>query len=315
MLYLDYSRREGEWLGNQFGGRENLESIEFFRMVNSVIQQDMPGVFTIAEESTAWGGVTHAASSGGLGFTFKWNMGWMHDTLDFFKKDPSARKVHLDQLTFAMQYEFSERFINAISHDEVVHGKGSLIQKMPGDAWQKLANIRLLLAYQYTRPGKQLLFMGTELGQSSEWNYDRTLDWANAQLPHARSLQAYLAALTQLYRENPVFWRSDAFPEGFEWIDFSDRQNAVVSYIRRDGPDFAIVVLNFTPLPHDDYRIGVPLDGTYVTLLSSDEARFGGSNFRASLGYQSEPYPVHGHGHSLKLSIPPLGAVILALAK
>jgi 1,4-alpha-glucan branching enzyme len=315
MLYLDYSRKEGEWVPNPFGGRENIDAIDFLREFNSVIRDEVPGAFTVAEESTAWGGVTRPPSEGGLGFTFKWNMGWMHDTLGFFQKEPVHRKFHIDQLTFSMLYEYTERFINSISHDEVVHGKGSLIDKMPGDFWQKLANLRLLFAYQYTRPGKQLMFMGTEFAQHNEWNVDTSLDWHIADHPQRQGLQEYIMELGKLYRETPALWRSDPQPESFEWIDCNDRDNTIFSYLRRDGHDHVIVVLNFTPVPREDYRIGVPSQGRYIERLCSDDVRFGGSEFKTLQQVESDPFPAHGRPHSIKLRIPPLGALILTPAR
>ncbi len=315
MLYLDYSRKEGEWVPNPFGGRENLEAIEFLRACNSVIHQEVPGAFTVAEESTAWGGITRTPVEGGLGFTFKWNMGWMHDTLAFFTKEPVHRKFHVDQLTFAMLYENTENFINSISHDEVVHGKGALVEKMPGDFWQKLANLRLLLVYQYTRPGKQLVFMGTEFAQHHEWNCDNSLDWHIADHPQRRGLQDFLAELGRLYRATPALWRADPNPESFEWIDCTDKDNTVLSYLRREGNDYVIVVLNFTPVPREDYRIGVPAPGRYVERLSSDDLRFGGSEFETLTVVEADPVPAHNRSYSLKLRIPPLGALILTASR
>jgi 1,4-alpha-glucan branching enzyme len=315
MLYLDYSRKEGEWVPNPYGGRENLEAIEFLRTVNRLIRDEVPGAFTVAEESTAWGGITRPPEEGGLGFTFKWNMGWMHDTLAFFSKEPVHRKFHVDQLTFAMLYESTECFINSISHDEVVHGKGALIEKLPGDFWQKLANLRILLAYQYTRPGKELVFMGTEFAQHNEWNHDASIDWHIAEHPQRRALQDYLGELGRLYRATPALWRSDPQPESFEWIDCTDKDNTVLSYLRRDGNDIAIVVFNFTPVPRPEYRIGVPLSGRYVEKLSSDDIRFGGSEFETLSVVEADPIPAHNRPYSLKLRIPPLGALILTPAR
>jgi 1,4-alpha-glucan branching enzyme len=315
MLYLDYSRKEGEWLPNPYGGRENIEAIEFLRSVNAVIHEECPGAFTVAEESTAWGGVSKPPSEGGLGFDFKWNMGWMHDTLGFFTKEPIHRKYHLDQLTFSMLYEYTERFINSISHDEVVHGKGSLIEKMPGDFWQKLANVRLLLAYQFTRPGKQLMFMGTEFAQHNEWNVETSLDWHIAEHPQRKGLQEYIAELGKLYKESNALWRGDPGPESFEWIECNDKDNTILSYLRRDGGDFVIVVLNFTPVPRDEYRIGVPVAGRYVERLSSDDLRFGGSEFQTTTVVEADPTPLHGRPYSIRLRIPPLGALILSPAR
>jgi 1,4-alpha-glucan branching enzyme len=311
MLYLDYSRKEGEWMPNPYGGRENIEAIDFLRMFNSIVRAEAPGVFTVAEESTAWGGVTRSPSEGGLGFTFKWNMGWMHDTIGFFSKEPVHRKYHVDQLTFSMLYEYTERFINSISHDEVVHGKGSLIEKMPGDFWQKLANLRLFLTYQYTRPGKQLMFMGTEFAQHHEWHHDTSLDWHIAQHPQRAALQDFIAELGRLYKSTPALWRSDPLPESFEWIDCSDKDNTVLTYLRRDGADFVVVVLNFTPVPRENYRVGVPIAGRYVERLSSDDLRFGGSEFETLAVIESDPIMAHGRQNSIKLQLPPLGALIL----
>jgi 1,4-alpha-glucan branching enzyme len=313
MLYLDYSRKEGEWMPNPYGGRENIEAIDFLRAVNAVIREDVPGAFTVAEESTAWGGITRPPQEGGLGFTFKWNMGWMHDTLGFFQKEPVHRKYHVDQLTFSMLYEYTERFINSISHDEVVHGKGSLVDKMPGDFWQKLANLRLLLAYQFTRPGKQLLFMGTEFAQHHEWNVDASLDWHIADHPQRRALQEYISELSRLYKSSPPLWKRDPDGSGFEWIDCSDKENTVLSYLRwADNGQHVVVVLNFTPVPRDEYRVGVPNSGRYIEKLSSDDLRWGGSEYQTLTVVETDPVPAHGRPNSIKVQLPPLGALILA---
>ncbi|MDX2052767.1 MAG: 1,4-alpha-glucan branching protein GlgB [Polyangiaceae bacterium] len=311
MLYLDYSREDGNWVPNNYGGRENIEAIEFLRSVNSVIESEVPGAFAVAEESTAWGGVTRSASEGGLGFTLKWNMGWMHDTLLFFSKEPVHRKFHIDQLTFAMLYEYTESFINALSHDEVVHGKGSLVEKMPGDFWQKLANLRLLLTYQWTRPGKQLIFMGTELAQHQEWHHDGTLSWELKDHPQRVALREFIRELGRMYQAHPALWRSDPDPAGFEWIDCNDRENTVVSYVRRDGDSHLIIIINFTPVPREDYRVGVPAFARYTEVLSSDDLRFGGSEFETTPGVDAERVPIHGREQSVKLRLPPLGALIL----
>jgi 1,4-alpha-glucan branching enzyme len=311
MLYLDYSRPEGQWLPNPYGGRENIEAIELLRATNEIIRQEVPGAFTIAEESTAWGGVTRRAADGGLGFTFKWNMGWMHDTLEYFKKEPVHRKHHQDQLTFAMIYEYHERFINSISHDEVVHGKGALVSKLPGDWWQKLANLRLLVTYQYVRPGKQLVFMGTELAQDGEWNHDSSIDWHVQELPDRQKLLRFFERLGQFYLQTPALWRSDPQPESFEWIDAGDRENSVLSFVRRDGHDHVVVVMNMTPVPRDDYRIGAPSAGRYVELFSSDAPELGGSAYETVKSVQTEPISVHGRAQSISLRLPPLGVIVL----
>ena len=315
MLYLDYSRKPGEWLRNRYGGRENLEAIDFFRTLNDVVRTEQPGCFTVAEESTAWPGVTKPTAEGGLGFTFKWNMGWMHDTLEYFAKDPIYRSHEQDRLTFAMMYEYSERFIMPLSHDEVVHLKRSLVEKMPGDRWQKFANLRSLLAYQFTRPGKKLLFMGTELAEPQEWNHDRSLDWHLRDDPLHGGTERFLAALGQLYRDRSPLWRHDHDPVGFAWIDVADRENSVISYVRRDGTDHLIVVLNLTPLPRDRYRIGAPAAATYRLVLGSDDPRFGGSGYPVRNEVTADPSPFHGYPQSIELTLPPLSAIVLEPAK
>jgi 1,4-alpha-glucan branching enzyme len=312
MLYLDYSRKAGEWLRNRHGGRENLDAIEFLRQMNEAVRLERPGCFTVAEESTAWPGVTKPAQEGGLGFSFKWNMGWMHDTLQFFALDPIYRRHHYDQLTFAMMYEHSERFIMPLSHDEVVHLKGSLLHKMAGDWWQKFANLRTMLAYQYTRPGKKLLFMGSELAPWTEWNHDRSLDWHLGQEGMHHSFGRFVADLGRVYREHPALWRHDHGWEGFAWIDVADRDNSVLSYVRRDGEDHVIVVLNLTPVPRADYRIGAPAAGEYRMLISSDDLAYGGSGFGVVPAVHTEAAPFHGYPQSVVLGLPPLGAVVLA---
>ncbi|HKI96265.1 MAG TPA: 1,4-alpha-glucan branching protein GlgB [Gemmatimonadales bacterium] len=314
MLYLDYSRKAGEWLPNPYGGRENLDAIGFLRAMNDTVHAECPGCFTVAEESTAWPGVTRATSEGGLGFTFKWNMGWMHDTLEYFKHDPVHRRYHHDELTFAMLYEYSERFVMPLSHDEVVHGKGSLLAKMPGDFWQQLANLRLLLAYQYTRPGKPLLFMGTEFAPPGEWSHDRSLDWHLAAEPARAAFGTFVAALGACYAEIPPFWRRDPDPEGYAWIDADDRANSVIAYLRQDGAAHVVVVLNFTPVPRADYRIGLPAEGPYTVRLNSDAPEFGGSGAGSTGTIVTEPVGWHGRARSAVLTLPPLGALILVPA-
>ena len=311
MLYRDYSRREGEWMPNVHGGRENLEAIDFLRSLNAVIEAEQPGCIMIAEESTAWPGVTAPVSEDGLGFTFKWNMGWMHDTLLFFSKDPVHRRFHLNDLTFAMLYEYSERFLMPLSHDEVVHGKGSLLRKMTGDEWQRIANLRLLLAYQWTRPGKKLLFMGSELASWNEWHHETSLDWHLAEDPSRKGLARFLEDLGRLYRESPCLWRWDHDPAGFSWIDCSDAENTVLAYRRSDGDATLLVVLNLTPVPREDYRVGAPAAGRWRIRLASDDPRYGGSGWWLPPAFESEPVPAHGHAQSLRLRLPPLCALVL----
>ena len=312
MLYLDYSRKAGEWLPNRYGGRENLEAVEFVKALNEIVRMDHPGCITVAEESTAWPGVSRPVAEGGLGFTLKWNMGWMNDTLAYFSMDPVHRRYHHDQITFAMLYEYTERFISPLSHDEVVHGKGSLLDKMPGDVWQKFANLRLLLAYQGTRPGKSLLFMGMELAPQQEWQHDASLDWHLAEDPARAGLIRFLEDLGHVYLESPAFWRSDPDPEGFRWIDCSDRDNSVLVYLRRSGEEERVIVINLTPVPRPDYRIGVPRDASWRVLLSSDEGRYGGSDYPLDRRLQTERIERHGYPQSIRLALPPLSALILA---
>ncbi len=311
MLYLDYSRNHGEWVPNRHGGRENLEAIDFLREMNEVICAEAPGCVTIAEDSTAWPGVTRSIKEGGLGFTFKWNMGWMHDTLEYFSQDPLYRRFHQDLITFAMVYEHSENFIMPLSHDEMVHLKGSLYGKMPGDHWQKLANLRTLLAYQLTRPGKSLLFMGTELAAPGEWNHDQSVDWHLREEPQRAGFEAYVARLGMLYQRYAAFWQGDSDPRGFEWIDGSDKDNSVLSYVRRAGETHAIVVLNLTPRPHPRYRIGVPERGEYRCVLSSDSSEWGGSGYGGAEVVMADDMPYHGRRYSVELALPPLSALVL----
>jgi 1,4-alpha-glucan branching enzyme len=312
MLYLDYGRSGSEWLPNYCGGKENIGALELLRSVNEAIRVDCPGCVTIAEESTSWSGVTRPVSvAGGLGFTFKWNMGWMHDTLLYFSKDPVHRRYHQNDLTFAMLYEYSERFINAISHDEVVHGKRSLLEKMPGDYWQKFANLRTLLAYQYTRPGKQLVFMGTEIAPHSEWYYAVSLDWHLADDPMRVGLARWLEDLGRLYLDAPCLWRGDPDPDSFAWIDCNDYNNSVVSYRRSSDGEMLIVVLNLTPVPREGYRIGAPHPGRYIYRLSSDDQAYAGSGYPLRDTLYTDDVAMHGYPQSLNLALPPLAALIL----
>jgi 1,4-alpha-glucan branching enzyme len=312
MLYLDYSRKEGQWVPNRHGGREDLDAVEFLKELNAVLAQEQPGCFTVAEESTSWPGVTAPVAQGGLGFTYKWNMGWMHDTLTYFALDPVHRRFHHERLTFAMMYEYSERFITPLSHDEVVHGKGTLLAKMPGDLWQRFANLRALLAYQYTRPGKPLLFMGAELGSLREWHHDSSLDWHLADEPLNAGLLRFLADLGRLYRERPEFWREDPDYSGFQWLDADDRDHSVYAYLRRDGGRSVVVLLNLTPVPRPGYQAGAPAEGRWSLLLSSDAPQYGGSGYGLVEDVRTEPTPWQHQPASFRIDLPPLGAVVLA---
>ncbi len=311
MLYLDYSRSAGEWIPNPYGGRENLEAIDFIRRLNEFVYGLYPGCLTIAEESTDWGGVTLPTHLGGLGFGFKWNMGWMHDTLLYFSKDPIHRSFHHNTLTFSMLYEYSENFIMPLSHDEVVHGKGSLLSKMPGDRWQKFANLRLLLAYMYTHPGKKLLFMGTELAPDTEWDCDRSLEWNLHADPRRQGFQRFFEDLAHLYQQQPALWEWDHSPQGFSWIDCQDIQHSVVSYLRRGKDQHLVCVLNLTPVPRYNYRIGVPGRRGYRERLNSDSAVYGGSNVGNQGAVKVDPLPFHAYPQSVSLTLPPLACLIL----
>ena len=317
MLYLDYSREEGDWIPNRYGGRENLEAIEFIKNLNTKVFELFPGVVTIAEESTAWPGVTRPVHLGGLGFMFKWNMGWMHDMLTFMSKNPVHRRFHMDKLTFALIYAFHENFVLPLSHDEVVHGKASLLSKMPGDDWQKFASLRLLLGYMYGEPGKKTLFMGAELGQWSEWDHDKGLEWDLLQYESHRGMQRFVRDLNRVYCSEPALFEQDFDPEGFEWIDFRDSDANVVSFIRKGkDPDQVLVfVFNFTPVPRMDYRIGVPGEGFYREVINSDAAIYGGSNMGLKGGISADDRPWHNQPSSLCMSIPPLGMLILKSAE
>jgi 1,4-alpha-glucan branching enzyme len=315
MLYLDYSRKAGEWIPNKYGGRENLDAVEFLRKTNELIYGLYPGAFTVAEESTDWGGVTLPTYLGGLGFGFKWDMGWMHDTLLYFSKDPVHRIYHHNDLTFGMLYAYAENFILPLSHDEVVHGKGSLLQKMPGDEWQRFANLRTLFAYMYTRPGRKLLFMGGEFAQGFEWRSDHSLDWHFSQYPMHKGVEVLMEDLGRLYRENDCYWAWDADPGGYQWIDCSDSQSSVVSYMRRGPTGFSIIVLNLTPVPRTGYRIGVPEPGYYREVLNTDSEIYGGSNLGNGGGRAAEGVAYHGQPWSLSLTLPPLSAVVFQPAR
>ena len=316
MLYLDYSRKEGEWVPNEHGGRENLEAISFLRRFNEDVFQENPDVQTIAEESTSWPMVSRPLYLGGLGFGLKWDMGWMHDTLEYFSRDPIFRRYHHNQITFRMMYAFSENFVLPLSHDEVVHGKGSLIGKMAGDEWQKFANLRLLFAYMYAQPGKKLLFMGGELGQWREWDHDSSLDWHLLQQPRHAGLQRCVRELNRLYRGEPALHELDHDPAGFRWLDCSDADQSVVSFVRRgrSTEDVFLIVCNFTPVPRQNYRVGAPRGGFWEERLNTDATDFGGAGWGNMGGVEASLAAAHGQPCSLTLTLPPLAAVMLKSA-
>ena len=316
MLYLDYARDDGEWIPNVHGGRENLEAVEFLRTLNRYIYAEFPDVMMIAEESTAWPGVSAPTDTGGLGFGFKWNMGWMNDTLAFMSKDPIHRRHHLDDLSFSLVYAFAENFILPLSHDEVVHGKGSLIRRMSGDEWQQIANLRLLYGFMFGHPGKKLLFMGDEFGQRDEWSFEQGLDWHLASIPSHGGLQRWVGDLNHLYRSDPRLHRSDSSAQGFEWVDRSDRQSTIVSFLRRSAPDDdpLLFVCNFTPVERVGYRIGVPHGGQWCELLNSDAEHYGGRGLGNLGAVQADATAIHGREHSLELTLPPLGVLVFERA-
>ncbi len=312
MLYLDYSRKEGEWIPNVHGGRENLEAISFLKRLNEAVYEYFPDVQTIAEESTAWPLVTRPVYLGGLGFGMKWNMGWMYDTLEYMKKDPVYRKHHHNQLTFSIWYAFFENFILPFSHDEVVHGKGSLWGKMPGDLWQKFANLRLLLGFLFTHPGKKLLFMGCEFGQVREWTHEESLDWHLLEDPLHQGVQKWIKDLNHLYRKEPALYEFDFEQRGFEWVDFSDWEKSILCFLRggKSSEDSILVVGNFTPETHENYKIGVPKDGFWREILNSDAKEYGGSGQGNLGGVGAKPVPLHGRRQSLALTLPPLSILV-----
>jgi len=311
MLYLDYSRRPGEWIPNAHGGRENLEAVDFLRRLNASVYERCPGVQTFAEESTSWPMVSRPTYLGGLGFGMKWDMGWMHDTLAYMAHDPVHRKFHHGELTFRMIYAFNENFVLPLSHDEVVYGKGSLLQKMPGDDWQKRANLRLLLGYMYTQPGKKLLFMGGEFGQWNEWNHDGSLDWHLLEDPRHATLLRWVRDLNTAYRGVPALHALDTSPDGFAWIDCNDAEQSALVYLRRTGAggDVVIVACNFTPIPRRNYRIGVPAAGRWAEILNSDATLYGGSGQGNLGGAVAAPVTWHGRPQSINVTLPPLGLV------
>ena len=310
MLYLDYSRKAGEWLPNQFGGNENLEAIDFLRRFNELAHKE-PGVFTAAEESTAFPGVSKPVYLGGLGFTMKWNMGWMHDMLDYFSKDPVYRKFQHNHITFSLLYAFTENFVLPISHDEVVHGKGSLINKMPGDEWRQFANVRAFLAYMWGHPGKKLLFMGQDIGQREEWNASGQIRWELLEFDYHRKLQALVRELNRIYRSSPALYQVDFSYRGFEWVDFHDSANSVIAFLRRaeDPRDFILFCCNFTPVARAGYEFGVPEEGFYEEILNTDSELFGGSNLGNGGLVSTQPVPKHGRQFSIAVTLPPLAVV------
>jgi 1,4-alpha-glucan branching enzyme len=312
MLYLDYGRREGEWIPNRYGGKENIEAIEFLRSFNEQVYAAFPDVMTIAEESTAWPQVSRPNYVGGLGFGFKWNMGWMHDLLEYMSQDPVLRSYHHNQITFSLSYAWSENFVLPFSHDEVVYGKGSLLRKMPGDEWQKFANLRLLYGFMFGHPGKKLLFMGDEFGQWSEWNHDASLEWHLVQQPFHAGLKRWVRDLNTFYRGEPLLHELDFNPAGFEWVDCKDSQRSIISFLRRgQTPENQLLfVCNFTPVLRENYRVGVPQEGHWKELLNSDAPLYGGSGQGNFGGLSTAPLPIHGRPFSLNMTLPPLGIVV-----
>ena len=314
MLYLDYARKPGEWIPNQYGGRENLEAIDFLKRFNELAHQE-PGAITIAEESTAWPGVSRPVYAGGLGFTMKWNMGWMHDMFDYFAKDAVFRKYHQQLITFSMLYAFTENFMLPVSHDEVVYLKRSLIYKMPGDEWQRFANTRAFLAYMFAHPGKKLMFMGTEFGQTAEWNHDGQVEWNLLRYPLHSSLQTMVRELNWLYRREPALYQVDDSHSGFEWIDLQDAESSVITFIRfaQDRSDLIVFACNFTPVPREGYRVGVPRGGLYREIFNTDSELFGGANLGNAGAVMAEDVPCHGRPASIVITLPPLAVVAFKL--
>ncbi|NJB84633.1 1,4-alpha-glucan branching enzyme [Lewinella marina] len=312
MLYLDYSRKQGEWIPNQYGGNENLEAIDFIREFNEAVYREYPDTMTIAEESTAFSGVSRPTYVGGLGFGQKWMMGWMHDTLKYFKHDPVHRSFHHGELTFSLVYAFSENFMLPLSHDEVVHGKGPIIDRMPGDEWQRFANMRLLYGYMMTHPGSKLNFMGGEFGQTTEWSIERGIDWELTQYKPHSSLQEYVADLNQLYRSSTALYEYAYDPKGFEWIDIGDHQNSVLSYLRRgkDENDMVAIIHNLTPAVRTKYRVGVPFEGQYVPIINSDDEKYGGTGNYAQQVMTSVPTEWNGRPNHIELTLPPLTTLV-----
>jgi len=312
MLYLDYGRKDGEWVPNRYGGRENIEAVEFLRLLNQAVYRDHPDVQTMAEESTSWPMVSRPVYLGGLGFGLKWNMGWMHDTLKYMSQDPVHRKFHQDKLTFSIMYAFFENFVLPLSHDEVVYGKGSLIGKMPGDSWRQFANLRLLYGYLWGHPGKKLLFMGGEFGQRREWAHEESLEWHVLQYPDHEGLRRWVADLNRLYRSEPALYQVDFDQSGFEWVDCNDSEQSVLTFLRRprDGGAPVLVVCNFTPVPRTNYIVGVPSGGHWREIANSDATLYGGSGMGNLGGVEAAPVAAHGRFHSLALTLPPLAVLM-----
>jgi 1,4-alpha-glucan branching enzyme len=312
MLYLDYSRAAGEWLPNVYGGRENLEAVAFLRALNEVVHRRVSGVVMAAEESTAWPGVSHPTDTGGLGFGFKWNMGWMHDTLQYFRRDPVYRRHHQNELTFGLVYAFTESFVLPLSHDEVVHGKGSLLAKMPGDRWQQLASLRALYGYMWAHPGKQLLFMGGELAQEREWSHDSSLDWHLLDSPEHAGVQRLVRDLNRVYRSEPALWEVDFEPAGFHWLEMNDAAANVIAFLRlsRDEERVLACACNFSPVPREGYRLGLPRGGAWREIVNTDDSGYGGSGTR-NVVIHAEDVPWHEQPFSASVTLPPLGVVWL----
>ena len=315
MLYLDYSREDGEWEPNEFGGRENLDAIQFLKDLNVAVYGHFPDVQTIAEESTSFPMVTKPVHLGGLGFGMKWMMGWMHDGLQYFQRDPIHRQHHQNEITFSLAYAFTENFMLPISHDEVVYGKRSLLDKMPGDTWQKFANLRLFLGFMYAHPGSKLLFMGSEFGQWNEWNFSGSLDWHLAQYKDHKGIQSLLAGLNKLYRKHPAFFKHNYTPEGFEWIDFNDNRNSVISFVRKSAEDIILAVFNFTPEPKHNYRIGSYEPGKWKLIFNTDSEAFGGSDFKLKKTITTQKTGWQGRESSLVTDLPPLSATFYQYKK
>jgi 1,4-alpha-glucan branching enzyme len=313
MLYLDYGRSKGQWVPNRYGGKENIDALQFLRQLNEQVYAAFPDAMMVAEESTAWPMVSRPTFLGGLGFNLKWNMGWMHDTLKYMSNDPIYRRYCQNQITFSLVYAFSENFVLPLSHDEVVYGKGSMVRKMPGDDWQKFANLRLLYGYMWGHPGKKLLFMGDDFGQWNEWNHDSSLDWHLLEQPQHSGLRRWVRDLNTFYRGQPSVYEVDFEPSGFEWVDSGDFEGSVISFLRRakNPGDMTLFVCNFTPVPRHNYRVGAPVNGYWIEALNSDAPLYGGSGQGNSGGVEAVPLPVHGRPYSLELTIPPLGILVL----